>query len=491
MSENSKKTYLELSEDEGVSHKFYEVTVDGCDMTIRYGRIGQHGQISSKTFATVEKAEAEAQKKLKEKRNKGYAEAIEGVRAARPVTRRHIVSNQSTAKNSPVLWRFKSGSSAFGIFVDGRSCWLGNEKGSVYKLNHEGQVEQQFRFNDGVKAIVSDGHWLYAGCDDGKVYDLTGKLPRVAYDIEKKVDILWIDICDGVLGISDGEGNVFINDYEDEELSTYKSAGTTGWMIRCDEKLVYHGHSGGVTAYHNSFRHTLSSMLSEPTSLVGTAVWHCKTKGAVLFGWQEKSMLYAGTTDNKVYAISKTGELVKTYPCDSSIFSCATSKDGGYVFAGDNYSSIYCFNNAGERLWKFGTGCGSAYSMQYLNERLYIVTTDGSMACIDVSENAINQAKEGNVPTARSIKAPEVAEITNTTELEVTQNAAGGIVLQCIKVGAKLRIRVISDGYHKDWNVQFPKDLREDGAKYVVDNIQESTSGGFYRILGDIKKLNT
>jgi hypothetical protein len=202
-------------------------------------------------------------------------------------------------------------------------------------------------------------------------------------------------------------------------------------------------------------------------------------------------MLYAGTTDNKVYAISKTGELVKTYQCDSAIFSCATSKDGNYVFAGDNYSSIYCFNNVGERLWKFGTACGSAYSMQYLNERLYIVTTDGSMACIDVSENAINQAKEGNVPTARSIKAPEVAEITNTTELEVTQNAAGGIVLQCIKVGAKLRIRVISDGYHKDWNVQFPKDLREEGAKYVVDNIQESSSGEFYRILGDIKKLNT
>jgi predicted DNA-binding WGR domain protein len=54
MSENSKKTYLELSEDDGVSHKFYEVTVDGCDMTIRYGRIGQHGQVSTKTFATVE-----------------------------------------------------------------------------------------------------------------------------------------------------------------------------------------------------------------------------------------------------------------------------------------------------------------------------------------------------------------------------------------------------------------------------------------------------
>ena len=41
------KTYLELSEDDG-SHKFYEATVAGKKLTIRFGRIGASGLLSAK-----------------------------------------------------------------------------------------------------------------------------------------------------------------------------------------------------------------------------------------------------------------------------------------------------------------------------------------------------------------------------------------------------------------------------------------------------------
>ena len=37
------KTCLELSEEGGGSHKFYEVTVKGKEVTIRFGRIGDPG----------------------------------------------------------------------------------------------------------------------------------------------------------------------------------------------------------------------------------------------------------------------------------------------------------------------------------------------------------------------------------------------------------------------------------------------------------------
>ena len=55
--------------------------------------------------------------------------------------------------------------------------------------------------------------------------------------------------------------------------------------------------------------------------------------------------------------------------------------------------------------------------------------------------------------------------------------------------GSKLRVRVASAGYRPDWNVQFPRNLREAGARYVVDSVQESAQGGFYRAHGDIRKL--
>jgi predicted DNA-binding WGR domain protein/uncharacterized protein YwqG len=76
--------YLELSEENG-SHKFYEVTLENTDLTIRYGRIGDAGQAQKKTFETPEKARAEAEKKLAAKRKSGYQDAIVGERQKRAV----------------------------------------------------------------------------------------------------------------------------------------------------------------------------------------------------------------------------------------------------------------------------------------------------------------------------------------------------------------------------------------------------------------------
>jgi predicted DNA-binding WGR domain protein len=52
------KTYLELSQTEG-SHKFYEAILNGTEVSIRYGRIGDRGQMQVKSYPTAEKAKAE------------------------------------------------------------------------------------------------------------------------------------------------------------------------------------------------------------------------------------------------------------------------------------------------------------------------------------------------------------------------------------------------------------------------------------------------
>lgn len=477
MSNSVKKAYLELSEDDGVSHKFYEVTVDGKEVAIRYGRIGTEGRTSLKTCATPEKARAEAEKKVKEKLQKGYEHAVKGVRQKRPTTRRQITSKNSTAKQAPILWKFKTGARAFGIFIDEMHCWIGNQDGSVFALDHNAQVLNQYRLPDGVKCIVSDGSWIYVGCDDGNVYDLTGKLPRAAYEISDNIDIYWTDIYDALLGVSDADGTVMIADHENENLWMKKSKGDAGWMVRCDDDgYVYHGHSKGITAYYG---------LENPV-----VRWEYNTKSNVLFGWQEKTSVYAGTGSGKVYALSKAGKLENIYDCDAAVYSCAASEHGKYVFAGDNYSSVYCFSKSGERLWKLATGCGSAYSMQYYDNRVYIVTTDGSLACIDASEEAISSAQAGIVPGVKDIKAPKPVAVSQSTDLEIVSSPdQGAVVVQCIREGGKLRVRVVTGGYNQDWNVQFPRNIREENAFYAVDEIRESSRGGFYRVYGNIQKL--
>ncbi|GGQ07517.1 WGR domain-containing protein [Streptosporangium pseudovulgare] len=467
-------TYLELSEDGGGAHKFYEAAVSGTQVTITYGRIGEAGQTRVTDFPTAEKAQAAAAKKIGEKVRKGYAPAVRGMRQRRPVTRRTIVSTRSTARQAPVLWRFDSGSAAFGIFVDEERCWVGNQRGDVYTVTHSGTVTSRFRLPEGVKCIVADDFWIYAGCDDGTVYDLSGKVPRAAYEIAADVDIYWLDIHDGVLGVSDRAGRITTIDYEDELQWARMGRGDSAWMVRCDEDAVYHGHSDGVARYDAD----------------GTLVWQTPEVRDVLFGWQERDAVYAGTARRTVHRLAKSdGRVEAVYRCDGPVYSCATSPGGRYVFAGDSHSSVYCFAASGERLWKLGTGCGSAFSMQFFDERLYIVTTDGSLACIDASEAAIAAACGGSVPERVDVKAAaSLAAVEPSVVLETVTHPGDGVVVECVREGERLRVHVVSPGY-ESWNVQFPKAVREAGARYLVEDVRPSGRGGFYRAYGEIRRL--
>jgi predicted DNA-binding WGR domain protein len=70
---------------QGSSYKFWEIHVEGNAYTARYGKVGTEGQTQSKSFATPEKAAAEAEKKIREKVGKGYAEvAVSAAAEAKP-----------------------------------------------------------------------------------------------------------------------------------------------------------------------------------------------------------------------------------------------------------------------------------------------------------------------------------------------------------------------------------------------------------------------
>ncbi len=66
------KRYFECVE--GTASKFWEVWVEGSDLKTRWGKIGTDGRVTTKTFATPEKALAEAEKLTSEKLDKGYVE---------------------------------------------------------------------------------------------------------------------------------------------------------------------------------------------------------------------------------------------------------------------------------------------------------------------------------------------------------------------------------------------------------------------------------
>lgn len=474
----SQATYLELSEDGGGAHKYYLVEVADTDVTITYGRIGAAGQVRSSRHPTPQKATAFAEKKIGEKIRKGYQPAVRGVRQARAVSRRPITSQRSTARRAPMLWSFATGTAAFGIFVDDHRVMAGNENGDVWSLDHQGGVTGRYQLPEGVKCLVADSLWVYAGCDDGSVYDLSGKVPHVAYEIAADVDVYWLDIADGVLGVADAKGNLVTVDEEDDFQWRRTASGQGGWMVRCDNQSIFHGHSQGVDRYR---------------SRSGEPVWNTPLRGAVLFGWQEADAVFAGTSASAVHRLAKSdGRIEATYQCDAAVFSCATSPNGRYVFAGDNCSSVYCFDGAGARLWKLGIEHGSAYSMQFHQDRLYLVTTQGHLVCLDVSEAAVELAKDGVLPEPVTKTAPQMAAQVPTQHLEVVTevDAPGGVVVECVQEGAHTHVRVVSPGYDHTWRVQFPKNIRTPGTRYVVAEVHQAANGRFYRARGEIRRLS-
>lgn len=56
------------------SAKFWEVTVDGSSVTVRFGKIGASGQTTVKTLSSTQTAQAEADKLIAAKVKKGYVE---------------------------------------------------------------------------------------------------------------------------------------------------------------------------------------------------------------------------------------------------------------------------------------------------------------------------------------------------------------------------------------------------------------------------------
>lgn len=83
----------------GGSAKFWEVSQDGVELTIRYGRLGAAGQEQVKSFGTAQAATDAAEKLIGEKLRKGYAEDASGTAPARTATT--VPADQAAAEPAP------------------------------------------------------------------------------------------------------------------------------------------------------------------------------------------------------------------------------------------------------------------------------------------------------------------------------------------------------------------------------------------------------
>jgi Ca-activated chloride channel family protein len=84
----------------------------------------------------------------------------------------------------------------------------------------------------------------------------------------------------------------------------------------------------------------------------------------------------------------------------------------------------------------------------------------------------------------KPFKAPPTA-----AGLPTTTEVGTGVIVQCVAEGSKLRARVVSDGFDPNWNIRFPRSIRELGVLYVCDQVNVVSGGGQYAAAGEIKRL--
>ena len=108
------------------------------------------------------------------------------------------------------------------------------------------------------------------------------------------------------------------------------------------------------------------------------------------------------------------------------------------------------------------------------------------------NDSNIVESTTNNVTSNTENKDPDAPEILDLTKFKLNSSEpinlkVNEILLKCVKVGSKLRVRIVTRGYYNDANCQFPKNIRVEGRMYKV-NVREvvlaSGSSGkyFYRI---------
>lgn len=103
---------------------------------------------------------------------------------------------------------------------------------------------------------------------------------------------------------------------------------------------------------------------------------------------------------------------------------------------------------------------------------------------VDTFAAGSHTVRSRSVSTAKAAKGSPTA-----ADLPTTDAVGDGVLVQCVKDGTKLRARVVADGYEPDWNMRFPRSVRQEGMLYVVDEIKTGPDGKSYIACGEVKRF--
>jgi hypothetical protein len=345
----------------------------------------------------------------------------------------------------------------FDLWVNEQGCFTCNRDGWIIGINHQGEMIQQYRLSQSTRCLGSHAETIYVACDDGQIYEFTGKVPEGVYNLKlpntyfytyqiyalKKTTKFWF--------ITDAHGKFTCTDLDwQTQWQIEQPAYWLPYLLCVDETAVYQGYYSGL-------------ICSEQAT--GKTLWQQKTDAPILCGDLLGNNLFFGCSDRHIYALStEQPESVKQIFTTAGIpYALILSPDGKYIIIADYDRQIYIINQQGNLQATITLEKGAAMAMKLWGDRLYVGTTQGMIVCFPLD--------------LQSLQTDQPSDTTATKQK---------VKLHCIKIGSKLKVRPLAAGYQQNWNVHFPQHLRKEGAIYFVDDLRADKQGKFYRIVGQI-----
>lgn len=108
------------------------------------------------------------------------------------------------------------------------------------------------------------------------------------------------------------------------------------------------------------------------------------------------------------------------------------------------------------------------------------VTAASTFADLKIVWNSLAGTVASSGPIITETSTARMARMAVARETRSTDP----VMIECVKEGSKIRAKVISPGYNPLKNCQFPREIREEGKKFMVDAVIDA--GSFYRVKGNI-----
>ncbi|MCX8044310.1 MAG: PQQ-binding-like beta-propeller repeat protein [Desulfobacterota bacterium] len=335
--------------------------------------------------------------------------------------------------------------------IDAQSNILAiTQDGYIYLLSGTGELQWKCDLGIGIiSSPVLSGTTAYVGTNSNGLFAITlnPNMTRFVEDSKRllKWDILlWSFLTQG--GISSSPtfaGNtVFVAGgtklyalNPDEAIGDNMSA-RIKWFYDVHSSIqssaaVYNGvvYIGDDNGYLYAFRENVES-----GSQRGEIIWKRKLGGSVRSSpaintpaageTDTKEVIYIGSDDGKIYAISEQGDLLWTFSTLGPVRSSPVIDGNGDIYFGSDDGAIYALYPDGSLKWKYQTG-GKVRSSPAIgtDNMLYVGSDDGFLYCIGKSTRE-NREYELTVDISLSLASIEndgnpttiAAKVSSTTE---------------------------------------------------------------------------